>query len=476
MADTGNPVRNVHEHLRRASALLAARRFDDARRAVDAALAIDPASLSAQAMHERIAKADGGTITDRIGNSPAPPAEGVINTHQPPLQRFVPSGVDAQSWIGFEQRIQNRRFGALLAQIEQALVQRDGVTARVALEEARELRPDAQQLADLSRRVAQLPMRLPSASSSRLDMRALSGIALLTAGVALLTGTEWIRPQQPHSQTPPALAASTPAVAPPAIDTSSVALSTPDRVMPSEPGPVTATGVVQDAPEAVPTTGVRPAVSVERPAMGGPAVATFRPATPALADETPRVSQSDGAIPDDDAAAQSRRQNRPLVDVVNELPPRETTQAFAAVTPPPVPPATRPAVETTRPVLPAVAAIAPGTPMPVRTDETRVTQVLNQYAHAYGQLDATAARAVWPTVDERALARAFAGLESQALSFDACDVSVRGTTATASCRGTASYVGKVGSREQHTEPRQWTFQLRREGEDAWKIQKAEAHR
>jgi hypothetical protein len=123
---------------------------------------------------------------------------------------------------------------------------------------------------------------------------------------------------------------------------------------------------------------------------------------------------------------------------------------------------------------PAVAAPAAATAIN-RADETRVAQVLNQYARAYGQLDAGAARAVWPSVDERALARAFAGLASQDVSFDSCDIDVRGATANASCRGRAKYVGKIGTREERSESRQWRFELRRDG-DAWKIETAEARR
>ncbi len=122
---------------------------------------------------------------------------------------------------------------------------------------------------------------------------------------------------------------------------------------------------------------------------------------------------------------------------------------------------------------PAASAAIPVTP--VRGDQTRVAAVLNQYARAYGQLDAVAAREVWPTVNERALARAFAGLASQDVEFDDCEIDVRGTTANASCRGKASYVGKIGSGELRTESRTWRFELRRDG-DAWKIENAEARR
>jgi hypothetical protein len=110
-----------------------------------------------------------------------------------------------------------------------------------------------------------------------------------------------------------------------------------------------------------------------------------------------------------------------------------------------------------------------------RSDNSRVAQVLNQYARAFDRLDPGAARAVWPTVDERALARAFASLESQDVSFSYCDIDIKGAQASASCRGTASYVGKVGNRQARTEPRQWNFELKLHGDD-WKIEKAVASR
>jgi hypothetical protein len=108
-------------------------------------------------------------------------------------------------------------------------------------------------------------------------------------------------------------------------------------------------------------------------------------------------------------------------------------------------------------------------------EEPRVAAVLNQYARAYARLDAEAARAVWPSVDERALARAFAALSSQDVAFDDCSIEVQGPKANASCRGTARYVGKVGNGQLRTEPRVWRFELHRDGE-AWKIANAEARR
>jgi hypothetical protein len=78
---------------------------------------------------------------------------------------------------------------------------------------------------------------------------------------------------------------------------------------------------------------------------------------------------------------------------------------------------------------------------------------------------------VWPAVDERALARAFDGLQSQRLSLGQCDVAVNGDTARAVCAGSASWRPKVGS--GRTEARRWRFDLQSAG-DGWKIVKAEA--
>ena len=47
-----------------------------------------------------------------------------------------------------------------------------------------------------------------------------------------------------------------------------------------------------------------------------------------------------------------------------------------------------------------------------------IKQTLQRYRHAYEGLDAQSARAVYPAVNEAALARAFDGLHSQSLAFD----------------------------------------------------------
>ncbi|OLB63507.1 MAG: hypothetical protein AUI11_01180 [Acidobacteria bacterium 13_2_20CM_2_66_4] len=124
------------------------------------------------------------------------------------------------------------------------------------------------------------------------------------------------------------------------------------------------------------------------------------------------------------------------------------------------------------PVASAVSASAVST---IGNDEGDVKQALQRYRSAYEGLDARRARAVWPAVNEVALARAFDGLSSQTLTFDACDVQLRGEAALATCHGSARYVPKVGSREPRVEPRTWSFTLRKTGPD-WKIESARAER
>jgi hypothetical protein len=78
-------------------------------------------------------------------------------------------------------------------------------------------------------------------------------------------------------------------------------------------------------------------------------------------------------------------------------------------------------------------------------------------------------------VNESALARAFDGLQSQTLTFDACDVRLNGDAAAAVCHGSARYVPKIGSREPRIESRTWNFTLRKSGA-AWEIESARAQR
>jgi hypothetical protein len=102
-----------------------------------------------------------------------------------------------------------------------------------------------------------------------------------------------------------------------------------------------------------------------------------------------------------------------------------------------------------------------------------IENVLGRYRNAFNELDAGAALAVWPTVNERNLARAFERLENQDVSFESCDIEIAAVLAKAACSGSARYVPKVGSRTPKEEARRWTFSLRKAG-SGWLIDRVDA--
>jgi hypothetical protein len=109
----------------------------------------------------------------------------------------------------------------------------------------------------------------------------------------------------------------------------------------------------------------------------------------------------------------------------------------------------------------AAAADTSPTTSRVAADSSAVQDVLGRYRTAFSGLNAGAAASVWPTVDAKALAKAFERLETQEIEFDRCDVIVTGARAVATCGGRARYVPKVGNKSAHVESRQWRFDLRK---------------
>ena len=98
--------------------------------------------------------------------------------------------------------------------------------------------------------------------------------------------------------------------------------------------------------------------------------------------------------------------------------------------------------------------------------------VLSRYRSAYQSLNVNAAKGVWPSVDTRALSRAFAGLQSQEFDFSECQIALDNNRATAACGGTARFVPKVGNRSERVEFRRWTFQMRK-ADEQWTIAKVD---
>ena len=209
--------------------------------------------------------------------------------------------------------------------------------------------------------------------------------------------------------------------------------------------------------------------AIERPAAvdptntdGAPRTPTARSSTPVANDLDPRSLALSPAIPARPLAAPG-----PLSPSLASTPTlRDLSPSRSAAAPeleasvPPVAPSA--AVEPPAP--------APGAPV---TEVNEIQTVLSQYRTAFTQRDVGAASAVWPTVDQRALARAFDGLEEQSFEFDTCEITVQDVRAVAACDGTARYVRKVGNRNPRADRRLWRFSLRQVNQE-WLIESVES--
>lgn len=121
---------------------------------------------------------------------------------------------------------------------------------------------------------------------------------------------------------------------------------------------------------------------------------------------------------------------------------------------------------------PAVREIAPRDRV-YEKESSALAQVLGHYEQAYDRLDAPGAAAVWPSVDARALSRAFARLQEQDLNFGNCTFSVSASDAAARCAGVLRYARRIGDTAPKIEQHVWTIEFARAGE-TWQIIKISA--
>jgi hypothetical protein len=157
---------------------------------------------------------------------------------------------------------------------------------------------------------------------------------------------------------------------------------------------------------------------------------------------------------------------------MREVPASEPLPLLPPTIEPGLPQPETPPTAEQRPAAPVGASISAETPG-VPSDRSSIQDVLNRYQHAFNSLDASAAKALWPSVDERALGRAFDQLSRQAVVFDACKTAVTGRLAVSACQGHASYVPKIGNKMERTEAGRWTFKLRK-GDSGWLIDGVES--
>jgi hypothetical protein len=138
---------------------------------------------------------------------------------------FIPRGIDTESWLGFEQRIQQRRFNGLIDTARQALAAGDRQGALSAIAEARELNPGADELTTLEVQAAARADSRRGYYLSRLVATMLVGAVVLLA-FSMLRGpvqapaapatTPRERPAPPIASAPATGAADTPLPAAPA--------------------------------------------------------------------------------------------------------------------------------------------------------------------------------------------------------------------------------------------------------------------
>ena len=298
----------------------------------------------------------------------------------------------------------------------------------------------------------------------------------IPAAAAEATPTE-VAPAEPSPTSTSGLAAASPSA--PLHRTEIVVAGPPaptGRVQNAPPAPSQARR--GDAPTAAPTATAAPPIDTRRTQStpAPPLTSPMRPdrvsgsevanaplsARPAPTTTTSAPASDAGTRPDS-AARPARDESLPTV----KAPAVEAVPLSASALP--------------SPGLIAVAAPEPAAPIRPRAPEAAAATVdaqaairatLGRYEAAYSGLSVPAARAVWPSVDQRALARAFDGLASQRVALGKCDVVVTGASARATCSGSAEWTPKVGGGTKR-QSRHWAFDLANSG-GTWQIVRAEA--
>jgi hypothetical protein len=477
----------LREHLSAARAALDRGDRAAALTSLNAALALDPDYLAAQAMKDQVERSPARRVAAAsVPPATSQPAAGAVPDRLPTGAAAQPQPrgplVSAEGWARFETRARTRRAERRAAAARVLIARGRFSEARGAIDEIREIDPAHPELISLS-------IELDAAEHMQRPSRhwgPAAAAAVVFGG--LLLGARYLEVPgpAPASSTAPAIVRTAPD---PAATAPQAAAAEPSP----EPAPTATIGTSgMPAPEAVTTAPPddSPALSAPEPAPAPPApspVASRRevpsapPSAPAIAPlQEPAPAQEASRTVENSSigttATTRTVEPEPAPALLPRVAPAVTPASLpGAVAPEPAPldaPAARalgrePAVAAARTAGAAAVAVVP--------DEDRVRRTLQLYQHAYESLDAQSAQAVWPRVDSIALQRAFDGLQSQRLTFDNCEVQVRGTYGSAVCHGTTRYVPKIGSRDPRVEPRTWTFALRKAGED-WQIDSARAER
>ena len=251
---------------------------------------------------------------------------------------------------------------------------------------------------------------------------------------------------------------------------------------------------IEPAPSSAPTA--PPQVVAPAPLPGAPLQGRPLPAAPAMTPRqdratspapavTPRPDRAPAAVAPSRSDARTSRSDSAGGAAITT--PRQAaaprTSPRAPVEAPPAPldtalviePLTVPALAAPPPVITTAAAapLAPPVVVAVSRDRDAVLETVQEYRQAYTKMDVTATAAIWPSVDRRALARAFSTLKSQDLELRDCEVALADASATTRCRGTVEYVRKIGNPTPRTGNQEFVFKMRKLGDD-WFIDNVSA--
>lgn len=428
----------------------------------------------------------------------------------------VPSGdgpvahLATPQWQSFEIRMRARKADRCLQRAAAALSDGSIAEAKAALEEARQLAPLHPRLEELTGRLDALTQPPPQALAAHGHGHVWRSAAV-AAGLVVFSAAGWeawvhrdqiallVPKAHPDMDTSTGLANPTPGTVP-TTDVNLPAASASERA--SLPDTI------------VQTTLVRPDHVIEAPATPPESRSTNEPApiatagvgertesrldvTKALA--TPNTSEPTARPQREVAPPQSPPpaplvESRPAVSLATLSAPTPAANFIPSVVAPPEPsrstnattgsgtnaagdttatsPASMAPVPSSPPPAPTASASVSPSSSPVRDDRLAVRAALSRYESAYNRLDVDAVRSIWPSLDQRALARAFDGLTAQRVALQNCNVDVDGPSARASCSGNASWIPKVGGGERSA-ARKWTFDLR-ESNGAWRIVQVQA--
>jgi hypothetical protein len=106
-------------------------------------------------------------------------------------------------------------------------------------------------------------------------------------------------------------------------------------------------------------------------------------------------------------------------------------------------------------------------------ESAALSRVIGRYQTAYSTRDADAAAAIWPSVDRRALNRAFKRLQDQELDLERCTYAVSSASATARCDGTLRDARRIGDTSPKAEQHTWTIEFVKKG-STWHIVRVSA--